>query len=113
MTMVVVTSAATSMGNAVVAASNGRTLYTFNSDIAASGTTMCNSGCDNEWPPLTVPAGTTPMAGAGVSGRLGTLVRRDSRTQVTDNGLALYFYAGDSGPAQTNGSYPGWTIARA
>jgi predicted lipoprotein with Yx(FWY)xxD motif len=101
------------MGKAVVAASNGRTLYTFNSDSAGSGTTMCNGGCASEWPPLTVAAGTTPMAGSGVSGHLGSLVRGDGRTQVTDNGLALYFYAGDSGPAQTNGSYPGWTIARA
>jgi predicted lipoprotein with Yx(FWY)xxD motif len=74
---------------------------------------MCNGSCATEWPPLTVAAGTTPMAGPGVSGPHGTLVRGDGTTQVTDNGLALYFYAGDSGPAQTNGSYPGWTIARA
>ncbi len=108
----VIRAASTAMGMAVVAASNGHTLYTFNSDTAASGSTGCNSGCTDEWPPFTVPAGTTP-GGTGVSGRLGTIVRSDGRTQVTDNGRALYFFADDSGPAQTGGSYPGWTLARA
>ncbi len=101
------------MGVAVVGASNGRTLYTFNSDSAGSGKTNCNSGCVDEWPPLTVPAGTMLVAGAGVTGHLGTIMRGDGRTQVTDNGRALYFFAGDTGPAQTKGSYPGWTLARA
>ena len=112
-TMTAVKAAATSMGMAVVAASNGRTLYTFNSDSAGNGKTNCNSGCVDEWPPLTVPAGTMPAAGAGMTGHLGTIMRGDGRTQVTDNGRALYFFAGDTGPAQTKGSYPGWTLARA
>jgi predicted lipoprotein with Yx(FWY)xxD motif len=102
----------TSMGAALAAGSNGRTLYTFNSDTAGSGQTACNAGCVGEWPPLMVPHGTMPSVGPGVMGRLGTIVRGDGTTQVTYNGLALYFYAGDSGPDQTHGAYPGWSLTK-
>jgi predicted lipoprotein with Yx(FWY)xxD motif len=100
-------------GQTVLAASSDHfTLYTFDSDVAGSGTSNCTSGCVSEWPPLTVPAGTTPTGGPGVTGRLGTIHRSDGSTQVTDNGKPLYFYIGDSAAGQTNGSYTGWSIAR-
>jgi len=102
----------TTLGAALAAGSNGRTLYTFNSDTAGSGQTACNTGCVNEWPPLIVPHGTMTSVGPGVMGRLGTIVRGDGTTQVTYNGLALYFYAGDSGPDQTHGAYPGWSLTK-
>jgi predicted lipoprotein with Yx(FWY)xxD motif len=102
----------TTMGTALAAGSNGRTLYTYNSDTAGSGQTACNAGCVGEWPPLIVPHGTMPSVGPGVMGRLGTIVRGDGTTQVTYNGLALYFYAGDSGPDQTHGAYPGWSLTK-
>jgi predicted lipoprotein with Yx(FWY)xxD motif len=111
-TSAVVMTASTSAGMALVADSNGRTVYTFNSDAAGTGRTNCNSGCVSEWPPLTIAAGLTPTAGPGVAGHLGTIVRADGRIQVTYNGLALYFFAGDSGPAQTNGMYPGWSLSK-
>jgi predicted lipoprotein with Yx(FWY)xxD motif len=53
----------------------------------------------------------SPWGAPGPS-RLGTIVRGDGTTQVTYNGLALYFYAGDSGPDQTNGAYPGWSLTK-
>ena len=99
-------------GAALAAGSNGRTLYTYDSDTAGSGQTACNAGCVNEWPPLIVPHGTMASVGPGVTGRLGTIVRGDGTTQVTYNGLALYFYAGDSGPDQTHGAYPGWSLTK-
>jgi len=102
----------TTLGAALAAGSNGRTLYTYNSDTAGSGQTACNVGCVNEWPPLIVPHGTMASVGAGVMGRLGTIVRGDGTTQVTYNGLALYFYAGDSGPNQTHGVYAGWSLTK-
>ena len=108
----VVMTATTSQGMALTAASNGRTLYTFNSDRANSGMTNCNAGCVDEWPPLTVAAGAVLGAGSGVTGHLGHIVRTDGRVQVTDNGMPLYFFSGDSGPGQTHGNYPGWSIAR-
>jgi predicted lipoprotein with Yx(FWY)xxD motif len=45
-----------------------------------------------------------PVAGAGVSGRLGTIRRSDGTTQVTYDGHPLYTYVGDSGPGQANGN---------
>lgn len=111
MMMRVVMTAMTRSGTALVAASNGRTLYTFNSDSAGSGRTNCNSGCVGEWPPLTIAAGVTPTGGTSVTGTFGTIVRADGRRQVTYKGLALYFFSGDTGPAQTNGQYPGWSLA--
>jgi predicted lipoprotein with Yx(FWY)xxD motif len=111
-TSAIVMTASTSAGMALVADSNRRTLYTFNSDAAGTGRTNCNSGCVSEWPPLMIAAGMTPTAAPGAPGHLGTIVRADGRIQVTYNGLALYFFAGDSGPAQTNGMYPGWSLSK-
>ncbi len=108
----VVVAAMTARGNVLAAASDGRTVYTFNSDMSGSAVSNCTGGCASEWPALTVASGTMLSAGPGVNGHLGHIVRSDGRTQVTYNGLPLYFFAGDSGPGQTHGSYPGWSLAR-
>ena len=109
---VVVREANTSMGAALVDNSSSMTLYTFNSDTAGNGQSMCNGACASEWPPLLIPKGTTPKGGPGVTGHLATITRSDGTIQVTDNGKPLYHFSGDSAPGNTNGSYPGWTIAR-
>ena len=96
--------------NLLVAGSNGMTVYTFANDQANSGKSNCNNGCIQVWPALTVPSGTTPTAGAGVSGKLGTITRQDGSTQVTYNGLPLYFYQGDHAAGDTNGHYPSWNL---
>jgi predicted lipoprotein with Yx(FWY)xxD motif len=106
-----VMSASTSAGTVVVAGADGKTVYQFNSDVANSGKSNCTGGCSGTWPPLTVPAGTTPTATSGVTGHLGTIVRSDGTVQVTYNGMPLYFYSGDTAPGQTNGHYPGWSLA--
>jgi len=105
---------ATAGGSTVlVAGSNGMTVYTFTNDKADSGTSACTGGCLTKWPALTVPAGTTPSAGTGVTGKLGTITRADDGTlQVTYNGLPLYFYSGDKAPGDTNGSYPNWNLVK-
>jgi predicted lipoprotein with Yx(FWY)xxD motif len=106
---------AKSIGGAslLVDGASGMTLYVFASDVANNGKSACNSGCATTWPPLTVPSGTTPTAGAGASGKLGTITRDDGTTQVTYNGLPLHHYSGDSAPGDTNGNYPGWSAAKA
>src|SRR5438067_12803339 len=53
------------MGTILVAASNNHTVYTFDSDTA--GVSKCTGGCATTWPPLTLPAGTTPTAGPRVT----------------------------------------------
>jgi predicted lipoprotein with Yx(FWY)xxD motif len=96
-------------GTLLVASSNQMTVYTFDKDVAGSGASTCTGGCLTTWPALTVTAGDTPTGGAGVTGTLGTIVRTDNgATQVTYNGLPLYFFLNDKAPGDTNGIYTNW-----
>ena len=96
-------------GTLLVASSSKMTVYTFDKDVAGSGTSNCTGGCLANWPPLTVAAGDTPTGGAGVTGTLGTIVRTDNgATQVTYNGLPLYFFINDKAPGDTAGIYTNW-----
>jgi predicted lipoprotein with Yx(FWY)xxD motif len=109
----VMTATVGTQGTLVVAGSNGMTVYTFTKDVADSGTSACTGGCITKWPALTVPAGTTPSAGAGVTGKLATITRSDGGAlQVTYNGLPLYFFSGDKAAGDTNGIYTGWAAVK-
>ena len=99
-----------SMGVILVAASNGHTVYRFNSDTP--GVSNCKGGCISAWPPLSVTAGTTPTGGTGVTGQVGTITRDDGSLQVTYKGLPLYFFHSDSKPGDTNGNYTGWSLVK-
>ena len=93
--------------------SNGMTLYVFAKDSA--GVSNCTGGCLAAWPALTVPAGTMPTAGSGVTGTLGTITRSDNGAlQVTYKGKPLYHFASDSAPGDTSGQGVGgvWAVAR-
>lgn len=111
-TPVIMAAASAGQGTILVAASDRMTLYTFGSDVAGSGTSGCTGGCNSTWPALTVPAGTTPADGPGATGRIGTIPHGAGTLQVTYNGLPLYLYANDRAPGDTNGNYPGWSLAR-
>lgn len=95
-----------SAGNILVGGSGsaqpGFTLYVFDNDLAAPGTSTCSGGCATNWPPLLVSDG----AASGV-GNLGTIVRADSSIQATYNGRPLYFYIGDSAIGDSNGDGAG------
>ena len=96
-------------GTLLVATKNDMTLYTFDKDVAGSGTSACTGGCLDVWPALTVAAGDTPVGGAGVTGTLGTITRSDNGTiQVTYDGKPLYFFAHDTAPGDTKGIYTNW-----
>lgn len=93
----------------LVAAANSMTLYQFAKDVAGSGSSACVGACIAKWPALTVPAGAAPSA-PGIPGQWGTIARSDGGgTQVTYNGLPLYFFSGDSKPGDANGNYPNWS----
>ena len=77
----------------LLVAQNGMTLYTYSKDKA--GTSTCTGTCAANWPPYTVPSGTTMNALAGITGALGVIMRADGTTQVTYNGKPLYFYKYD------------------
>jgi len=98
----------TGFGPGLYAGENGLTVYTFTKDVKDSGKSACTGGCIDTWPALTVPAGSTPTGGSGVTGTLGTITRDDGTLQVTYNGLPLYFFKNDKAPGDAAGVYENW-----
>lgn len=102
--------AETDLGEVLVDA-EGNTLYMFDQD--SGGTSSCEGGCAEQWPPLETDG--EPTAGEGAdAGLLGTTDRSDGTAQVTYDGLPLYTYAPDSGPGDTTGQGVGgvwWVVA--
>jgi len=85
-------------GATVLTNAKGFTLYWFVPDT--STTSKCNGSCATYWPPVKGPA----TAGAGVTGRLGTITRSDGSVQATYNGHPLYTYVADGAPGQAKGN---------
>jgi predicted lipoprotein with Yx(FWY)xxD motif len=90
---------------------SGKTLYILTKD--GPNQTNCTGTCATNWPPLTVAAGGSAQAGAGVTGTFGTISRADGTTQVTHNNMPLYYFSGDSAAGDTMGQGSGgvWFIA--
>jgi predicted lipoprotein with Yx(FWY)xxD motif len=102
-----------SLGTVLIDGESKLTVYTFTKDVKDSGKSNCSGGCLETWPALTVAAGATPTAGAGVTGTLGTITREDNGTlQVTYNGLPLYFFKNDQNPGDSNGVYENWEAVK-
>ena len=79
---------------------DGRTLYMFTKDTKA--TSDCYDACAKAWPPLLTTG--KPVAGPGLDeSMLGTTKRKDGMTQVTYNGMPLYYFVKDQGPGQVLG----------
>ena len=75
-------------GGALVAA-NGMTLYTFDTDKAGSGKSVCNGPCAGLWPPLMAGATDQP------TGDYSVVTRDDGTRQLAYKGKPLYFYKPD------------------
>ena len=88
----------TKLGRILVDA-NGRTLYLFEKDKAASSS--CNGACTSIWPPLT--AGKAKAGTRVTAADLGTTKRSDGKTEITYGGHPLYTYAGDQKPGDVAG----------
>jgi predicted lipoprotein with Yx(FWY)xxD motif len=73
--------------------------------------TSCTGSCAQAWPFLTVPTGTTPKAGAGVTGTLGTTTSGGALV-VTYNGKALYTFISDSAGQVTGDGVAGFSVAK-
>ncbi|MFT7560959.1 MAG: CxxC motif-containing protein (DUF1111 family)/predicted lipoprotein with Yx(FWY)xxD motif [Flavobacteriales bacterium] len=86
----------------------GFTLYVFDPDLDAPGTSTCSGGCASSWPPVLV----TDFVASGVNG-LSTIERSDGSLQATYNDRPLYFYSGDLAIGDINGEGVGgnwWLI---
>jgi predicted lipoprotein with Yx(FWY)xxD motif len=99
-----VKAASTSKGT-ILENMSGLPLYTL-----AAGTS-CTGACAQAWPFVTVPAGTTPKAGAGVTGTLGTTMT-GGMTVVTYNGKELYTFLSDSAGQVTGDGVAGFSVAK-
>jgi predicted lipoprotein with Yx(FWY)xxD motif len=106
----------TKLGERIVVASSGRTVYTLSGETTHH--LLCTSSqCMHFWPPITTSAHGKLKAGNGVSGKLGR-ISRNGKFQVTLGGHPLYRYSGDSGAGQANGegikSFGGtWHVVKA
>jgi predicted lipoprotein with Yx(FWY)xxD motif len=97
---VTVGTASSSTFGTVLTGPNGMTLYTHAGDSATTST--CTGQCATAWPPLATTG--QPSAGTGVTGQLGTLIRADGTTQVTFDGLPLYYWQGDTKAGDVTGN---------
>ena len=88
----------------VLTDAQGLALYTFPQDKGSMSACDTNAECASVWPALTVPAGTTPTAGSGVTGTVRAAVQTNGVDQVTYNGAPLYTFVGDSAPGQVSGN---------
>lgn len=89
----------TTIGGAkVLTNGKGFTVYWFAPDTATKSN--CNGSCATYWPPVKAPV----TAGAGVTGKVGTITRSDGSAQATYNGHPLYTYVSDTAPGQAKGN---------
>lgn len=89
---------ATVGGTRVLVDARGFVLYWFVRDRPDKS--VCYGTCANYWPPVTG----IPVAGEGVTGTLGAIVRKGGAHQVTYNRHPLYRYIGDTHPGQAVGN---------
>lgn len=90
---------------------DGKSLYIFKKDSA--NTSACSGTCTANWPPFLLGDGDTVKAGESVTGTLASFKRADGSTQVTINGLPLYYFANDTVAGAVNGQGIGgqWYLA--
>jgi predicted lipoprotein with Yx(FWY)xxD motif len=82
---------------------SGKTLYMYTKDDV--GISNCYGGCATAWPPLM--ATSAPALPADLPGVIGTTQRTDGGTQVTYNGMPLYYWVQDQKPGDTTGQNVG------
>jgi predicted lipoprotein with Yx(FWY)xxD motif len=92
---------------------DGKTLYTFKKDTNDSGKSVCNGDCVTAWPPLLVDELDEVKPDSAATGKLALVTRDDGKTQLSYNGMPLYYFAADSAAGETKGQGVGgfWFVA--
>lgn len=94
-------------GTLITGAGN-RTVYVFKPDEKSTSAheklSTCNGACAAVWPPV-LASGTPAVAGKANASLIGLVKRSDGTTQVTYNGLPLYYYAADTKAGQATGNH--------
>jgi predicted lipoprotein with Yx(FWY)xxD motif len=99
-------------GDVLVNAS-GMALYTYAPDQGHGGMSTCSGSCLQAWPALTVPAGSVPTGGTGVTGTLAAVKQANGTYQVTYDGSPLYTFVQDTTPGQVTGNgLAGFSVAK-
>src|SRR5664279_3401190 len=80
----------------------GKTLYMFDTDQTAPGTSTCYNACATAWPPLETKGAAT-VTGTAAADKLSTITRTDGSTQVVYGEYPLYYWAKDTAAGQTTG----------
>ncbi|WP_415855384.1 hypothetical protein [Sinomonas sp. G460-2] len=91
---------ATVAGHVIVVDGKGTTVYVYTRDNPGTTTSACTGGCATLWPAVTSDA--TPAL-QGVTGKIGSIKTASGKSQVTINGMPIYYYSKDTAPGQTNG----------
>ncbi len=86
----------------VLADQKGMSIYTF--DLDSAGKSVCKDTCLVVWPVVEVANGST------VKAPYGTIQGNNGKTQLTLNGLPLYYFHQDKTPADILGQYPTWQL---
>lgn len=85
------------VSNGVLVNTAGMTLYTFDKDGQAAGTSACNGTCAANWPPLTASASDK------ATGAFSLITRKDGTRQWAYDGKPLYLYIKDKAPGDRKG----------
>jgi predicted lipoprotein with Yx(FWY)xxD motif len=89
---------ATIGGATVLTDAKGFAVYSFAPDTMTKSD--CTGACAAAWPPVKGPV----TAGAGLTGKLGTIMRPDGSAQATFDGHPLYTFIKDTGPGTDTGN---------
>jgi predicted lipoprotein with Yx(FWY)xxD motif len=89
---------ATIGGATVLTDAQGFAVYSFAPDTMTKSD--CTGACAAAWPPVKGPV----TAGAGLTGKLGTIERSDGSAQATYDGHPLYTFVKDTGPGTDTGN---------
>ena len=84
--------------NGVLVDGAGRTVYTFDKDVANSGKSACNGPCAALWPAV-------PSTGMGLSPPYAEVMRDDGSRQLSYKGQPLYLYSADRKPGDRSGDH--------